>query len=72
MFFQGNIDKIPYRRDIYELLNRASSLIVRVAEARRLAQEFLIILPANLKLRIIRARSVFHTHWPCLKPFENV
>ena len=31
---------IPYRLDIYELLNRTSSRIVRVAAASGLAQEF--------------------------------
>ena len=47
-----------YRLDIYELLNRTSSRIVRVAAASGLAQEFRIILPTKSKLRIVRARSI--------------
>ena len=37
----------PYRIDIYGLLNRTSSRIVRVAAANGLAQEFRILLPAS-------------------------
>ena len=41
---------IQYRRDIYELWNRASSQIVRVVAAFELAQEFRKVLPAKVKI----------------------
>ena len=54
--------EVPYRRDIYEPLNRTSSRIVRVAAASGLAQEFQIVRPLVVqqksKLRIVRARSI--------------
>ena len=40
---------LPYRRAIYELLNRMSSRIVQVVAASGLAQEFWIVLPAKDK-----------------------
>ena len=44
--------KIPYRLEIYELLNRTSSrIIVRVAAASGLAQEFQIVLPPKVKIK---------------------
>ena len=43
---------------VYEPLNRTSSRIVRVTAASWLAQEFRIVLPAKVKLRIVRARSI--------------
>ena len=46
-----HFNDIPYRLDIYELLNRTSSRIVRVAAASRLAQEFRIVLPPKVKIK---------------------
>ena len=43
------LKKVPYRLDIYELLNRKSSRIVRVAAASGVAQEFRIVLPPKIK-----------------------
>ena len=40
---------IPYRRKIYEPLNRTSSQIVRVAAASGIADEFRIVLPVKEK-----------------------
>ena len=42
---------IPYRLDIFELLNRTSSRIVRVATASGGAQEFRIVLPPKVKIK---------------------
>ena len=43
--------RIPHRLDIYELLNRTSSRIVRVAAASGLAQEFRIVLQPKVNIR---------------------
>ena len=43
--------QIPYRLDIYELLNRTSSRIVRVAAASGVAQEFRIVLSPKVKIK---------------------
>ena len=43
--------RIPYRLDIYELLNRTSSRIVRVAAACGLGQEFRIVLPPKVNVK---------------------
>ena len=43
--------QLPYRLDIYELLNRTSSRIVRVAAASGLAREFWILLPPNVRIK---------------------
>ena len=45
------VTKIPYRLDIYELLNRTSSEIVRVAAASGLAQGFRIVLSPKVKIK---------------------
>ena len=42
---------IPYRRDIYKPLNRASSRIVRVAAANGLAQDFRTVFPAEIQIK---------------------
>ena len=42
---------IQYRLDIYDLLNRTSSRIVRVAAASGLAQEFWKVLPTKVKIK---------------------
>ena len=42
---------IPYRLDIYELLNRTSSQIVLMAAASRLAQKFRIVLSPKVKIK---------------------
>ena len=43
--------KVPYRLDIYELLNRTSSWIERVAAASGLVQEFQIVLAPKVKIK---------------------
>ena len=50
-FIPKTAKDIPYRLDIYELLNRKSSLIVRVAAASGVAHEFLIIIPPKVKIK---------------------
>ena len=52
-FFKGTLllKRLPYRIDIYELLNRTSSRIVRVESASELAQEFWIELPPKVKIK---------------------
>ena len=47
---------LQFRRDIYEPLNRTSPQIVRVTAASVLAEEFILVLPA--KLRIVQVRSI--------------
>ena len=43
--------KIPYRLDIYQLLNRTCSRILRVAAASGVSQEFRIVLPPKVKIK---------------------
>ena len=57
-FLDMDQSKLPYKLDIYELLNRTSSRIVRVAAASVVAQEFRIVLPPKVTLRIVRAGSI--------------
>ena len=52
------IGLVPYRLDIYELLNRTSSRIVQKVAASRLAREFLIVLPPKVKIKN-RTSSVY-------------
>ena len=50
---------LPYRRDIYEPLNRKSSRIVRLAAANVLAEEFWIALTAKVKIK--NSKSSVHS-----------
>ena len=56
-------DKIPYRLDIYELLNRTSSRIVRVAAASGLAHEFRIVV-ISPKVKIKNSTSSVYREGP--------
>ena len=53
---------LPYRLDVYELLNRTSSWIVRVAAASGLAREFWIVLPPKVKIKN-RTSSVYSSQY---------
>ena len=47
----NGIMEIPHRLDLYELLYRTSSRIVRVVAASGLSQEFQIVLPTEVKIK---------------------
>ena len=49
--FNHSQTDIPYRRDIYEPLNRKSPQIVRLAAASGLDQEFRTVLPEKNKIK---------------------
>ena len=64
---------VPYRRDVYEPLNRTSSRIVRVAASSGVAQQFRIELPPKVEIKNSTSSvySSLYAHRSRMKPSRS-